>query len=259
MHSQSLQGTHFTNQSFPSSWNTFEENKIFTSTCRCLIDLETKFVVLLPGDRLSMLEVDRKTLIPDDSEVWSKDTCVNKLKEILSNYPQADISSIRFPFFDKPGQSKLRPAITLYSPKTDHMFFVIIYNYSTSAPKQTAFPKHIIEIPSDMTSPKNSPSALIDCSNLCSVPRTNDNGECTYRDWRDKSGHSFKLYDPDPIREDIVRTLLSLASDSPIIHYQDITRKFDWCIQSFIRSRVHKNLANLVHKLRIPKRYEVWL
>lgn len=219
----SLQGVHLTGDyTFPSPWNTFEDNKIFTSTCRCLIDLETKLVVLLSGDRLSVLEVDRKTLVPDGSEVWNN-TCIQKLREILTCYSEADISRVRFPFFDKPGLSKLRTAITLYSPETKHMLFIAIY---FGASKQTNLPKHTFEIPSEMTTPKSAPSVLVDCSKLCSIPINNDEMEITYRDWRDRNGHSIKLYEA-PIREQIVNIITTLARDSPIIQYQDITRKFD--------------------------------
>lgn len=222
----SLQGAHFFSHSFPSSWNS-EDNRIFTSSCRCLIDLETKLIVLLPKDLLSVLEIDDKTLIPDTSEVWSRETCVNKLKEILSKYSEADISKIRFPFFDKIGQSKNRPSITLYSPDEQHMLFIALY---CLPPTQNNLPKHIIQLNRSIITPKNSNSrsenALIDCSKLCSVPFTNDDDELTYQDCL-IDRHPIKLYDPEFIRKEIIRVLLTLAWENPITHYQDITRKID--------------------------------
>ena len=233
----SLQGYHFSKHCFPSTWNTWEDNKVFRNSCRCLIDLQTKLIVVLPGDHLSVVEVERNNLVPDDNEVWNKNQCVNKLREILSKFTESDIARIQFPFFDKPGQSKLRPVVKLYSPKFNQMLVVALY---MDTHEQTYLPCHIIELGSNKISPKNSPSGFIDCSKLCSIPLINDCFDPIVRDWNDNKFHPLKLYDPKPIHDEIIQKILTLANESPIIHYNDTTRKFDvgCLIESVIQREV---------------------
>ena len=218
-----------------------------------MFDLGTKLVALLPDDSLSVLEVDRKALVPDGSEVWSKDTCVQNLREILTDYSEADITGVRFPFFDVPTQSKNRPAIALYSPEANHMLTVAL---TYGAPKQTNLPKHVLEITSEMTSPKCAPSALVDCSKLCTIPVKNEM-EATYDDWYDrKICHTIKLYEPDIIREEIVNTILTLSRDNQIIHYQDVTRKFDvgQLVESVVESDGELCIEIVVYQVHSNKR-----
>lgn len=220
---QSKQGHFFGVRSFPSPWTAGIGPISFDAECRCLIDLDVAYIVLVNHnneEQLFRLETDRNSL-PIDSTPWTKEQCVLKLSEMLNLYHYADIIGINFPYFDDILSSKFRASIALYGDSPNHKIYISFY---AGAPDNSS-DIWLLQLDSDKLSPKHYSQHTVDISKVCTIPSWVEGVGDTWRDFY-HGKHPLKLHAPEEFRAEIISCFINLAVKNPI-QYSDTTRNLD--------------------------------